>query len=167
MIEEMYKEEFGDESELLISKSSQEPNSTNQEDSSSQQQQQQDNNNNSNLAYSSADTTNIVFSSETKPDRVLGNDNDPQQQQINRSSDYDTLMNYHGFGVDDYRYISGSNQQESRFSNSHHLHDFVVWYYLVLLGTEEMILEAQEMCFCIFIVLGIIHPFSMDYIVDV
>ncbi|KAG7597623.1 Homeobox domain [Arabidopsis suecica] len=124
MIEEMYKEEFGDESELLISKSSQEPNSTNQEDSSSQQQQQENNNNN-NLTYSSADTTNIVFSSETKPDRALGNDNEPQQQ-INRSSDYDTLMNYHGFGVDDYRYISGSNQQESRFSNSHHLHDFVV-----------------------------------------
>lgn len=128
MIEEMYKEEFGDESELLISKSSQEPNSTNQEDSTSQQQQQENNNNN-NLTYSSADTTNIVFSSETKPDRVSGNDDEPQQQQqqMSRSADYDTLMNYHGFGVDDYRYISGSNQQESRFSNSHHLHDFVVW----------------------------------------
>ncbi|KAL1207776.1 BEL1-like homeodomain protein 10 [Cardamine amara subsp. amara] len=124
MIEEMYKEEFGDESELLISKSSQEPNSTNQEDSTSQQQQQQENNNN-NLTYSSADTTNIFFSSETKPDRV---DDEPQQQQqqLSRSADYETLMNYHGFGVDDYRYIGGSNQQESRFSNSHHLHDFVV-----------------------------------------
>ncbi|CAH2036788.1 unnamed protein product [Thlaspi arvense] len=124
MIEEMYKEEFGDESELLISKSSQEPNSTNQEDSSSQQQQE----NNNNLAFSSADTTNVVFSSEAKPGRVSGNDGEPeqQQQQMNRSADYDTLMNYHGFGLDEYRYIGGNNQQDSRFSNSHHLHDFVV-----------------------------------------
>ncbi|XP_010477192.1 PREDICTED: BEL1-like homeodomain protein 10 [Camelina sativa] len=128
MIEEMYKEEFGDESELLISKSSQEPNCTNQEDSSSKQHQQENNNNN--LTYSSVDTTNIAFSSEIKPDRVSGNEDEPQQQQqqqqMNRSADYDTLMNYQGFGLDDYRYIGGSNQQESRFSNSHHLHDFVV-----------------------------------------
>ncbi|XP_010459643.1 PREDICTED: BEL1-like homeodomain protein 10 [Camelina sativa] len=128
MIEEMYKEEFGDESELLISKSSQEPNCTNQEDSSSKQHQQENNNNN--LTYSSVDTTNIAFSSEIKPDRVSGNEDEPQQQQqqqqMNRSADYDTLMNYQGFGLDDYRYIGGSNQQESRYSNSHHLHDFVV-----------------------------------------
>ncbi|KAF8112435.1 hypothetical protein N665_0064s0067 [Sinapis alba] len=112
MIEEMYKEEFGDASELLISKSSQEPNSTNQENSSSQQQQQQEN------------TTNVAFSPEPKPDRTSGNENDPHQ--MNRSADYDTLVNYHGLGLDDYRYIGGNNQQESRFSNGHHLHDFVV-----------------------------------------
>ncbi|KAL0697950.1 hypothetical protein Bca4012_054072 [Brassica carinata] len=112
MIEEMYKEEFGDASELLISKSSQEPNSTNQEDSPSQQQQEEN-------------TTNVAFSAEPKPDRTSGNENDTQQQ-MNRSADYDTLVNYHGFGRDDYRYVGGNNQQESRFSNGHHLHDFVV-----------------------------------------
>ncbi|KAJ0247776.1 BEL1-like homeodomain protein 10 [Hirschfeldia incana] len=117
MIEEMYKEEFGDASELIISKSSQEPNSTNQEDFSSQQQQQENNNNN-NLTYSSADTTNIGVSSELKPDRTSGNEDDPQQH-TNRSADYDTLVNYHRFGLDDY-------QQDGRFSNGHHLHDFVV-----------------------------------------
>ncbi|CAN6880154.1 unnamed protein product [Brassica oleracea] len=111
MIEDIYKEEFGDESELQISKSSQEPNSTNQEDSSSQQQQEDNKNN---LAYPSADTTNI--------------DDEPQQQQMNRSGDYETLMNnYQGFGLEEeYRYVGGSNQEDSRFSNAHHLHDFVV-----------------------------------------
>uniref|UniRef100_A0A1J3DM72 BEL1-like homeodomain protein 10 n=1 Tax=Noccaea caerulescens TaxID=107243 RepID=A0A1J3DM72_NOCCA len=124
MIEEMYTEEFGEASELLVSKSSQEPN---QEDSSSQQNHQQENNSN-NLTYSSADTTNVVFSSETKQDLVPGNDDEPQQpqQQMNRPADYDTLVNYHGYGLDEYRYIGGNNQQDSRFSNSHHLHDFVV-----------------------------------------
>ncbi|KAF8080450.1 hypothetical protein N665_0944s0014 [Sinapis alba] len=113
MIEDIYKEEFGDESELLISKSSQEPNSTNQEDSSSQQQPEDNNNNN--FTYPSADTTNI--------------DDEPQQQQQemnHRSGNYETLMNYQGFGMEDYRYIGGNNQQDSRFSNAHHLHDFVV-----------------------------------------
>ncbi|KAJ4879524.1 BEL1-like homeodomain protein 10 [Raphanus sativus] len=107
MIEEMYKEEFGDASELLIPKSSQGPHiTTNQEDSSSQQE-----NKNNNLTYSSA---------EPKPNRTSGNEDDQQQQQqMNRSADYDSLMNYHGFGPDDY-------QQDSRFSNGHHLHDFVV-----------------------------------------
>ncbi|WZZ10902.1 BEL1-like homeodomain protein 10 [Brassica napus] len=109
MIEEMYKEEFGDDaSELLTSKS---PNSTNQEDSSSQQQQQQEN------------TTNVAFSSEPKPDCTQANEDDPQLHQMNRSGDYDTLMNYQGY---DYRYIDGNNQQESRFSSGQHLHDFVV-----------------------------------------
>ncbi|CAH8357273.1 unnamed protein product [Eruca vesicaria subsp. sativa] len=119
MIEEMYKEEFGDASELLTSKSSQDPNSTNQEHSLSQQQQQENNNNNnSNLTYSST---------EPKQDPTSGNKDDPQQQQqTNRSADYDTLMNYHEFGLDGYRYIGGNNQQESRFSNGHHLHDFAV-----------------------------------------
>ena len=112
MIEEMYKEEFGDDaSELLTSKS---PSSTNQEDSSSQQQEPEN-------------TTNVAFSSEPKPDCTSANEDDPQLHQMNRSADYDSLMNYHGFGVDDYSYIDGNNQQESRFSNGHHLHDFVVW----------------------------------------
>ncbi|KAG2303331.1 hypothetical protein Bca4012_062101 [Brassica carinata] len=117
MIEDIYKEEFGDESELRISKSSQEPNSTNQEDSSSQQQPEDNSNNN--ITYPSADSTNIVFSSEPKPQ---------QQQEMNRSGDYETLVNYQGFGMEeDYRYIGGNNQQQdSRFSNAHHLHDFVV-----------------------------------------
>uniref|UniRef100_A0A0D3DQF9 Homeobox domain-containing protein n=1 Tax=Brassica oleracea var. oleracea TaxID=109376 RepID=A0A0D3DQF9_BRAOL len=110
MIEEMYKEEFGDDaSELLTSKS---PNSTNQEDSSQQQQPE--------------NTTNVAFSSEPKPDCTSANEDDPQLHQMNRSADYDSLVNYHGFDVDDYRYIDGNNQQESRFSNGHHLHDFVV-----------------------------------------
>ncbi|CAN6805076.1 unnamed protein product [Brassica oleracea] len=110
MIEEMYKEEFGDDaSELLTSKS---PNSTNQEDSSQQQQPE--------------NRTNVAFSSEPKPDCTSANEDDPQLHQMNRSADYDSLVNYHGFGVDDYRYIDGNNQQESRFSNGHHLHDFVV-----------------------------------------
>lgn len=105
MIEEMYKEEFGDDaSELLTSKS---PNSTNQEDSSSQQE----------------NTTNVAFSSEPKPDCTQANEDDPQLHQMNRSGDYDTLMNYQGY---DYRYIDGNNQQESRFSSGQHLHDFVV-----------------------------------------
>ncbi|CAN7098956.1 unnamed protein product [Brassica rapa subsp. narinosa] len=127
MIEDIYKEEFGDESELQISKSSQELNSTNQEDSSSQQQQEDNNNNN--ITYSYADTTNIVFSSEPKPDRLSGNDDEPQQQQqeMKRSGDYERLMNYQGFGLEEeYRYMGGNNQEDSRFSNAHHLHDFVV-----------------------------------------
>ena len=115
MIEDIYKEEFGNECELQISKSSQELNSTNQEDSSSQQQQ---GDNNNNLAYPSADTTNI----DDKPQQ--------QQQEMNRSGDYETLMNYQGFGLEEeYRYMGGNNQEDSRFSNAHHLHDFVVWYY--------------------------------------
>ncbi|CAG7869422.1 unnamed protein product [Brassica rapa] len=112
MIEDIYKEEFGNECELQISKSSQELNSTNQEDSSSQQQQ---GDNNNNLAYPSADTTNI----DDKPQQ--------QQQEMNRSGDYETLMNYQGFGLEEeYRYMGGNNQEDSRFSSAHHLHDFVV-----------------------------------------
>ncbi|CAN6896374.1 unnamed protein product [Brassica oleracea] len=80
MIEEMYKEEFGDDaSELLTSKS---PNSTNQEDSSQQQQPE--------------NTTNVAFSSEPKPDCTSANEDDPQLHQMNRSADYDSLVNYHG-----------------------------------------------------------------------
>ncbi|CAH8385482.1 unnamed protein product [Eruca vesicaria subsp. sativa] len=111
MVEDIYKEEFGYKSELQISKSSQELNSTNQEDSSSQQQP---GDNNNNLTYPSADTTNV-------------HDESQQEQEMNNSGDYVTLMNYHRFGVEeDYRYIGGNNQEESRFSNGHHLHDFVV-----------------------------------------
>lgn len=117
MIEDIYKQEFSDESELRISKSSQEPNITNQEDSSSSQQQPEDNNN---TAYPSADTANIGFSSD-----------EPKQQEVNRSGDYETLLNnYQGYVMEeDYRYnnIGGNNQQDSRFSNAHHLHDFAVW----------------------------------------
>ncbi|XP_018490607.1 BEL1-like homeodomain protein 10 [Raphanus sativus] len=116
MIEDIYKQEFSDESELRISKSSQEPNITNQEDSSSSQQQPEDNNN---TAYPSADTANIGFSSD-----------EPKQQEVNRSGDYETLLNnYQGYVMEeDYRYnnIGGNNQQDSRFSNAHHLHDFAV-----------------------------------------
>ncbi|WZZ80619.1 hypothetical protein YC2023_101191 [Brassica napus] len=82
--------------------------------SKNQQQQQPEN------------KTNVAFSSEPKPGCTSANEDDPQLHQMNRSADYDSLMNYHGFGVDDYSYIDGNNQQESRFSNGHHLHDFVV-----------------------------------------
>ncbi|KAL0651646.1 hypothetical protein Bca4012_094337 [Brassica carinata] len=81
--------------------------------SKNQQQQQPEN------------KTNVAFSSEPKPGCTSANEDDPQLHQMNRSADYDSLMNYHGFGVDDYSYIDGNNQQESRFSNGHHLHDFV------------------------------------------
>ena len=37
---------------------------------------------------------------------------------MKRSGDYDTIVNYHGFGVDDYHYIGGRNHQDSRFSNA-------------------------------------------------
>ncbi|CAH2067405.1 unnamed protein product [Thlaspi arvense] len=115
MIEEMYKEEFGDSSELL-SNSNQENNKMQEasqlkhEDSSSQQQNQ----GNNNIAYTSSDAEeNLVFA-DPKPDRATG--------------EYDSLMNYHGFvGIDDYnRYIGLGNQQDGRFSNPHQLHDFVV-----------------------------------------
>ncbi|CAH8383201.1 unnamed protein product [Eruca vesicaria subsp. sativa] len=119
MIEEMYKEEFGDDASELLSKSNQENNKnkmheTSQlkhEDSSSSQQQNHGNNNN---AYTSGAEENLVFT-DPKPDRVTA------------TGDYDSLMNYQGFGVDDYnRYIGLGNQQDGRFSNPHQLHDFVV-----------------------------------------
>ncbi|XP_009104707.1 BEL1-like homeodomain protein 3 isoform X2 [Brassica rapa] len=107
MIEEMYKEEFGDSSSELLSNSNQDNNKKMQEtsqfkheDSSSSQQQSHENNN-------------VPYTSDA--DRAT-------------SGDYDSLMNYHqGFGVDDYnRYIGLGNQQDGRFSNPHQLHDFVV-----------------------------------------
>jgi hypothetical protein len=116
MIEEMYKEEFGGDSSELVSNSNQDNNNKMQEtsqlkheDSSSTQQQNQGNNNN---VYTSDVEENLVFA-DPKPDRASG--------------DYDSLMNYHGFGIDDYnRYIGLGNQQDGRFSNPHQLHDFVV-----------------------------------------
>ncbi|KAF3520775.1 hypothetical protein DY000_02063972 [Brassica cretica] len=120
MIEEMYKEEFGDASELLSNSNRdknkmQETSQLKHEDSSSSQQHHQGNNNNNNIAYTSAVEENLVFT-DPKPDRVT------------TTGDYDSLMNYHqGFGVDDYnRYIGLGNQQDGRFSNPHQLHDFVV-----------------------------------------
>ncbi|CAN6936769.1 unnamed protein product [Brassica oleracea] len=108
MIEEMYKEEFGDSSSELLSNSNQdkdnnkmkETSQLKHEDSSSSQQQSHGNNN-------------VPYTSDA--DRST-------------SGDYDSLMNYHqGFGVDDYnRYIGLGNQQDGRFSNPHQLHDFVV-----------------------------------------
>ncbi|KAH0919265.1 hypothetical protein HID58_026925, partial [Brassica napus] len=108
MIEEMYKEEFGDSSSELLSNSNQDNNKKMQEtsqfkheDSSSSQQQSHENNN-------------VPYTSDA--DRAT-------------SGDYDSLMNYHqGFGVDDYnRYIGLGNQQDGRFSNPHQLHDFVLY----------------------------------------
>ncbi|KAJ4884575.1 BEL1-like homeodomain protein 3 [Raphanus sativus] len=104
MIEEMYKEEFGDSSELLSNSNQdnnnkQETSQLKHEDSSSSQQQSHGNNNN------------VTYTSDAE------------------RGDYDSLMNYHqGFGADDYnRYIGGlGNQQDGRFSNPHQLHDFVV-----------------------------------------
>ncbi|ESQ27592.1 hypothetical protein EUTSA_v10018381mg [Eutrema salsugineum] len=112
MIEEMYKEEFGDSSELPINSNQdnkmQETTQPKHEDASSQQQTQ----GNNNIAYTSDAEENLVFA-DPKPDRAAG--------------DYDSLMNYHGFGIDDYnRYIGLGNQQDGRFSNPHQLHDFVV-----------------------------------------
>ncbi|KAJ0256493.1 BEL1-like homeodomain protein 3 [Hirschfeldia incana] len=106
MIEEMYKEEFGDSSEL-VSNSNQDNNSKMQEtsqlkheDSSSQQQSH----GNNNVAYTS------------------------DAERATSGGDYGSLMNYHqGFDVDDYnRYIGLGNQQDGRFSNPLQLHDFVV-----------------------------------------
>lgn len=121
MIEEMYKEEFGDASELLSNSNRdknkmQETSQLKHEESSSSQQHHQgnNNNNNNNIAYTSAVEENLVFT-DPKPDRVT------------TTGDYDSLMNYQGFGVDDYnRYIGLGNQQDGRFSNPHQLHDFVV-----------------------------------------
>ncbi|KAG2254351.1 hypothetical protein Bca4012_057942 [Brassica carinata] len=120
MIEEMYKEEFGDASELLSNSNQdknkmQETSQLKHEDSSSSQHH---GSNNINIAYTSAAEENLVFA-------------DPKQDRATTTStggDYDSLMNYHqGFGVDDYsRYIGLGNQQDGRFSNSHQLHDFVV-----------------------------------------
>ncbi|KAL1210138.1 BEL1-like homeodomain protein 3 [Cardamine amara subsp. amara] len=118
MIEEMYKEEFGDSSELLSNSNQdnnnnkmQETSQLKHEDSSSQQQNQ--GNNNNNMAYTSDAEENLVFA-DPKPDRAA-------------TGDYDSLMNYHGFGIDDYnRYVGLGNQQDGRFSNPHQLHDFVV-----------------------------------------
>ncbi|KAJ0255859.1 BEL1-like homeodomain protein 3 [Hirschfeldia incana] len=119
MIEEMYKEEFGDASELL-SNSNQDKNKMQEttqlkhEDSSSSQQQHFNNNNN--IAYASSAEESLVFT-------------DPKQDRATTTTggDYDSLMNYQGFGVDDYnRYIGLGNQQDGRFSNPHQLHDFVV-----------------------------------------
>ncbi|KAG2324295.1 hypothetical protein Bca4012_038809 [Brassica carinata] len=107
MIEEMYKEEFGDSSELLSNSNQdnskmQETSQLKHEDSSSSQQQSHGNNNN--IPYTSY------------ADRATS------------GADYDSLMNYHQeFGVDDYnRYNGLGNQQDGRFSNPHQLHDFVV-----------------------------------------
>ncbi|XP_010536333.1 PREDICTED: BEL1-like homeodomain protein 3 [Tarenaya hassleriana] len=105
MIEDMYKEEFGDSE--LNPKFCQENNADSSHTTDSQSQQRINNNKNSknNISYSYADT-NTVFT-------------DPKQdesQQMNRSVEYETLTNYHGFNLDDY----------NRFSNPHHLHDFVV-----------------------------------------
>lgn len=113
MIEEMYKEEFGDSSELLSNSNQdnkmQETSLLKHEDSSSSQHQ----GNNNNMAYASDAEENLVFA-------------DPKQDRAN--GDYDSLMNYNGFGIDDYsRYIGLGNQQDGgRFSNPHQLHDFVV-----------------------------------------
>ncbi|KAF8052846.1 hypothetical protein N665_1499s0004 [Sinapis alba] len=117
MIEEMYKEEFGDASELLSNSNQdknkmQETSQLKHEDSSSSSRQQHHNNNN--IAYTSSVEENLVFT-DPKPDRAT------------TGGDYDSLMNYQGFGVDDYnRYIGVGNQQDGRFSNPHQLHDFVV-----------------------------------------
>ncbi|XP_010533491.1 PREDICTED: BEL1-like homeodomain protein 3 [Tarenaya hassleriana] len=111
MIEEMYKEEFGDSE--MNSKSYQENNvSTGQGQDSSHAMSQFKHEDSQSFAGTA---TNSAFP-EPKPD---------ESQQINRS-DYDSLMNYNGFNLDDYRYIGLGNQQDSRFSNPHHLHDFVV-----------------------------------------
>ncbi|CAN7054618.1 hypothetical protein IGI04_028874 [Brassica rapa subsp. trilocularis] len=118
MIEEMYKEEFGDASELLSNSNQdknkmQETSQLKHEDSFSSQQHHQGNNNN-NIAYTSAVEENLVFT-------------DPKRDRVTTTGDYDSLMNYQGFGVDDYnRYIGLGNQQDGRFSNPHQLHDFVV-----------------------------------------
>ncbi|KAF2595823.1 hypothetical protein F2Q68_00009064 [Brassica cretica] len=113
MIEEMYKEEFGDSSELLSnsnqgSSSSNKKNRMNEtsqlkhEDTSSSQQQ---NHGNNNIPYTSDAEENLIFA-DSKPD---------------------SLMNYNGFGVVDYNGYTGlGNQQDGRFSNPHQLHDFVV-----------------------------------------
>jgi hypothetical protein len=117
MIEEMYKEEFGESAELLSNsnqdtKKMQETSQLKHEDSSSSQQQNQGNNNN-NIPYTSDAEQNLVFA-DPKPDRAT-------------TGDYDSLMNYHGFGIDDYnRYVGLGNQQDGRYSNPHQLHDFVV-----------------------------------------
>ena len=114
MIEEMYKEEFGDSSELLSNSnqdsSSNKKNRMNEtsqlkhEDTSSSSQQQ--NHGNNNIPYTSDAEENLIFA-DPKPD---------------------SLMNYNGFGVVDYNgYIGLGNQQDGRFSNPHQLHDFVVW----------------------------------------
>ncbi|CAN8234642.1 unnamed protein product [Cochlearia groenlandica] len=109
MIEDMYKEEFGDDSSELLSNSNQDNKETSQlkhEDSSSQQHNQ----GNNNIGYVS------------EAELVLA---DPKTDRPN--GDYDSLMNYHGFGIDDYnRYIGLGNQQDGRYSNPHQLHDFVV-----------------------------------------
>ncbi|CAL9240752.1 unnamed protein product [Arabidopsis halleri] len=116
MIEEMYKEEFGDSAELLSNSNQdtnkmQETSQLKHEDSSSSQQQNQGNNNN--IPYTSDAEENLVFA-DPKPDRAT-------------TGDYDSLMNYHGFGIDDYnRYVGLGNQQDGRYSNPHQLHDFVV-----------------------------------------
>ncbi|KAJ0229492.1 Homeobox KN domain-containing protein [Hirschfeldia incana] len=112
MIEEMYKEEFGESPELL-SDSNQDSNKKKRmnetfqlkhEDSSSSHQQNHGGNNN-NIAYTSDAEENLIFA-DPKPD---------------------SLMNYNGFGVGDYNgYIGLGNQQDGRFSNPHQLHDFVV-----------------------------------------
>ncbi|KAJ4909282.1 BEL1-like homeodomain protein 3 [Raphanus sativus] len=112
MIEEMYKEEFGDSPELLSNSNQDDSsnkkkrmNETSQlkhEDSSSSQQQ---NHGNNNIHYTSDAEENLIFA-DPKPD---------------------SLMNYNGFGVGDYNgYIGLGNQQDGRFSNPHQLHDFVV-----------------------------------------
>uniref|UniRef100_A0A1J3JZ96 BEL1-like homeodomain protein 3 n=1 Tax=Noccaea caerulescens TaxID=107243 RepID=A0A1J3JZ96_NOCCA len=123
MIEEMYKEEFGGDSSELVSNSNQDNSNSNKmqetsqlkhEDSSSTQQQNQGNNNNNNIAYTSSDAEESLVFADPKPDRGA-------------TGDYDSLMNYHGFGIDDYnRYIGLGNQQDGRFSNPRQLHDFVV-----------------------------------------
>ncbi|KAG5410109.1 hypothetical protein IGI04_006428 [Brassica rapa subsp. trilocularis] len=113
MIEEMYKEEFGDSPELLSNSnqdsSSNKKNRMNEtsqlkhEDTSSSSQQQ--NHGNNNIPYTSDAEENLIFA-DPKPD---------------------SLMNYNGFGVVDYNgYIGLGNQQDGRFSNPHQLHDFVV-----------------------------------------
>ncbi|CAN8240013.1 unnamed protein product [Cochlearia groenlandica] len=111
MIEEMYKEEFGDSTELLTNKET--SSQLKHEDSSSSQQQNHHGNNNNNIQYTSEAEESLVYATDPKPNRANG--------------DYDSLMNYHGFGIDDYnRYIGLGNQQDGRFSNPQQLHDFVV-----------------------------------------
>ncbi|XP_010428562.1 PREDICTED: BEL1-like homeodomain protein 3 [Camelina sativa] len=116
MIEEMYKEEFGDSE--LETNSNQDNNKTQEtsqlkHEESSSQQHNQGNINNNNIAYTSHGEENLVFA-DPKPDRAT-------------TGEYDSLMNYHGFGIDDYnRYVGLGNQQDARFSNPHQLHDFVV-----------------------------------------
>ncbi|CAH8313428.1 unnamed protein product [Eruca vesicaria subsp. sativa] len=118
MIEEMYKEEFGDSPETLSNsnqdnnnnKKKNRMNETSQlknEDTSSSQLQ----NHGNNIAYTSDAEENLVFA-------------DPKPA----GGGYDSLMNYNGFGVGDYNgYIGLGNQQDGRYSNnSHQLHDFVV-----------------------------------------